>query len=79
MNLVGLYNFFVPIIRKITGLRTVSLLIYLDGLLSTYLSSYNGIVFVIFKDKKCYLKNELIHIPIKRILEFKVPFFYLKK
>jgi len=77
--LIDVYNVLVPLLAKIFGERTVSLIIKLDEFICRFSPFYYYILFVILKDRKYYLKEEIKKISPSEILNISVPFYYLNK
>lgn len=75
---LNIYNFFVPVFRKIFGNRSIAALIKLDALIANTIPSYSGMVFVLLKDGSCYSVNPKEQISVQQIMEFKVPYYYVK-
>jgi ubiquinone/menaquinone biosynthesis C-methylase UbiE len=73
------YNALVPIIISIFGKKTVSFLMHFDNAISRILPFYYGVTFILLKDKKCYLKRPMIKVNPSQIIDFEVPFYYVKK
>lgn len=72
------YNACVPILRRIFGPHIIALLIRLDSFICKFASSYQAILFIILKDKNLYMKKETKQISACRIINFRVPYYYLR-
>jgi 2-polyprenyl-3-methyl-5-hydroxy-6-metoxy-1,4-benzoquinol methylase len=76
--LVSIYNFFIPLLAKIFGKKSVSALLYLDDFLANLVPLYSGMIFIFLKDEKCYSKVPQKQFSVSQILDFQVPYHYLK-
>lgn len=77
MPLWNLYNSSLPLLRALFGKRTVGFLIYLDALVSSVMF-YNTMMFVILKDKNAYSTRPLKQIRSSHIIDFAVPYHYVR-
>ncbi len=76
---IELYNACIPILRKLFSKKITAFLIQLDDFICKFTPNYKAILFVILKDNKCYTKKETINISAYRIINFSVPYHYMKK
>lgn len=76
---IDIYNTCVPILRKLFGKTTAAFLIRLDDFVLKFTSSYNAILFIILKDNSANRKEQILNISAYRIINFAVPYHYLKK
>ncbi|GAF87172.1 unnamed protein product, partial [marine sediment metagenome] len=76
---IDIYNACVPILRKLFGKKTTAFLMWLNLFFCKFTSSYNNILFIILKDNDAYIKEPILNIPAYRIINFSVPYHYLKK
>lgn len=76
---IDIYNACVPIFRNLFGKRTAAFLIRLDDHIPKLASSYNAILYIILKDDRCYTEKEIVNVSASRIIDFAVPYHYLKK
>lgn len=76
---IKVYNFLMKISKYIFGVQTFKALIkFDDSFTKEYSKYYNGLCFIISKKKNIYIQEKSLSFLIKRILEFKVPFYFLK-
>ncbi len=73
----NLYNSSLPFLRALFGERTMGFLVYLDALFSSVMS-YSTMMFVILKDKSAYSTRPLKQIRSSHIIDFAVPFHYIR-
>lgn len=73
-----IYNASVPVIISIFGKKAARFLMRFDNVISAMLPFYSWITFVLLKDDTCYLKQPLSKVTPSQIIDFKVPFHYLK-
>lgn len=76
-SLSYVFNKSLPILRFLFGKRTFEALICLDAFVSR-LSFYNSMLFVILKDPNDYSRLPLRRISSRQLLEFSVPFHYIR-
>ena len=76
--LVNMYNLFVPLLRLVFGNRSIAMLIKLDDHISNLIPSYSGMIFILLKDTSCYSPHQRKHISIPQIVDFKIPYYYLR-
>ena len=74
---VSMYNFFIPVLRTISGKRISIILIYLDEILCRTIPLYDGMIFVILKDEDCYFDRQQKNVSARQIIEYSVPYHYL--
>ena len=77
--LVDIYNMFVPLLKAVLPKTVVAPLARIDDLLANSIPSYLGVVIVIVKDPACYSETPLKRLSVSQIVDFKVPYHYLKK
>lgn len=75
---VKMYNRFIPLLRLFWGMRSVRMLMTCDDYISNKFSSYSGMVFVLLKDADSYSEQSCTQISVPQIMEFKVPYYYIK-
>ena len=73
----SLYNRSLPLLRVLSGKRSMEFLIYLDTFVSRVMS-YNSMMFVILKDTTAYSKRPLKQIRSSHIIDFAVPYHYVR-
>lgn len=76
--MIDLYNAVTPLLRKIIGTKIAGFLINLDELFCKVLPHYKSILFIILKDNKYYNTDSKYNITPNKIINFAVPYFYLK-
>ena len=77
--LIRTYNLFLPILKIIFSDWAVENLIELDDYISNMLPSYSGIIFVLLKDVNCYSSHQIQKISIPQIINFTVPWHYIRE
>ena len=77
--LIDFYNVVVPILRKVFGKKTAAFLIRLDEFVCNFAHSYNALLFIILKDERCWITKETQNISAYRIINFRVPYHYLRE
>ncbi|MCD4847299.1 MAG: class I SAM-dependent methyltransferase [Candidatus Aegiribacteria sp.] len=76
--LVNNYNSCLPLFRLVFGLRSAGMLMRLDDYISNLMPSYSGMSFILLKDENCYSTHQKKHITTQQIINFKVPYYYLR-
>lgn len=76
---VRVYNFFRPLFHFVFGKNAAAFLVWLDDLFSRLNMPYYGLVFVLLKSKESYYVKPRKHLSASRIVDFKVPYYYMKK
>ncbi len=74
-----LYNYSVPVFRLLFGNRSVGTIIKLDDYISNVVPSYSGMAFILLKEPRCYSAHQKKQISIAQILDFKVPYHYIRE
>jgi protein-L-isoaspartate O-methyltransferase len=77
--LVDIYNSLVPILGRVFGAKAISFVVQLDDLIGSLCPFYGGILFVVLKDRSCYHRKGRQEISISGILDWVVPYHYLRK
>lgn len=76
--LIKFYNIYAKTASYVFGKNSFSFIINLDNFLCNDIClRYNGLCFVIIKDKSAYSNGKNIKINVKQMLNFGVPFYYL--
>ena len=68
----------IGLIKKIFGKKIASFIIKLDDLFVKFGKRFDGILFVILKDKKALLEHKKKKISAHQIISIEVPYYYLK-
>lgn len=75
---VSVYNSILPLLRLFFGKNTAAMLIRLDDYISNFIPSYSGLTFIILKDDSCYSRIKKKKIGARKVIDFKVPYYYLQ-
>jgi hypothetical protein len=73
------FNFITPLIRLFLGKRAAGAVIRFDDYLSNNTQHYKGMSFIILKDENCYAEEPQKKVSVLQVIDYKVPFHYLKK
>ncbi len=76
--LINIHNSCLPLFRSVFGWRSAYMLMKLDDYISNLISVYSGISFILLKDENCYSTHHKKRITTKQIIDFKVPYHYLR-
>jgi hypothetical protein len=74
----NIYNYFIPLLRKLSRENNAAFLIRIDGIVSKITFQHKASIFIIMKNKKYYKKKEHLRISPKNIINLTVPFHYLR-
>ncbi len=77
--LTDLYNTLLPLATTLFGKKTAELILMFDSIACRLLPLYRASIFVILKDKQCYLSSPTRRILPKDIIEFSLPEHRLEK
>jgi SAM-dependent methyltransferase len=73
------YSAAVPFLQSLCGRRTAGLVIKLDELLCKHLDwGYENMLFTLTKDIRCISQGDVRRIKPREVIEFSVPYYYLK-
>jgi SAM-dependent methyltransferase len=71
--LTDVYNALLPVSTTLFGKKAAELLLMVDGMVCRLLPLYRATIFVIVKDKQCYLPSPTRRILPQEIIEFSLP------
>ncbi len=75
--IISTYNSLLPFLQKLLGVRSLALLLHLDGFLCKILGAYEGIVFTVTKDPSSLKSSGSVS--AQTMIHFSIPLYYLKK